>query len=110
MKCAPRYATLFLSLFCLTAISFGQQPAATDDGATAALAGSSPGYARVKPRAMNSAKSAQLAPVTSATVLDFPANAASSRMIFAAGNSGRGDGSASAPARVSQSNSERDNG
>ena len=74
-----------LFVLCFAASSFGQAP--RDDGAGAMLAVSSPGYARVKPSAAIQGQASQLQPANSTMILDFPANAVTSRDALTAGNS-----------------------
>ena len=86
MHSPMRFTTLLLFVFGLTAIALAQNPAPGDDGAAAALASSIPGYADKAPQAVDPSQPTSLQAVTSATILDFPANADSSRAVFAAGH------------------------
>ncbi|HEV7519761.1 MAG TPA: hypothetical protein VGP89_01585, partial [Candidatus Angelobacter sp.] len=81
MRPSQRFTSIFLFIFGLTATALAQTPAPADDGAAAALANSIPGYADKAPASVNLGQSMTLQPVTSATILDFPANADSSRAI-----------------------------
>ncbi|HVH85920.1 MAG TPA: hypothetical protein VM912_04295 [Terriglobales bacterium] len=80
-----RCLMLLICIFGLAVTTLGQSPAPGDDALSAALAPSSPSYARVAPIAIDPSQPQALA-VTSSTVLDFPAGADSSAAIFAAGN------------------------
>jgi len=73
--------TLFLCvvLFCIPAKAQGQ---VKDDGGAAIIAGSSPSYVRAMPRAIDPTQASQIPALTSSTVLDFPANAETSRDVF----------------------------
>jgi hypothetical protein len=95
MRPSQRFASIFVFIFGLTATALAQTPAPADDGAAAALANSIPGYADKAPASVNLGQSMTLQPVTSATILDFPANADSSRAIFAAGNGAGSNGPSS---------------
>ena len=109
MKIPLRFCTFLLLLFGLTAISYGQSPAAADDGAAAALAASSPGYVRVTPRNIDLAAPASVV-VNPSMILQFPAGAATSREIFTADNNSAataaGSGSGLAPQSRSRSGEE----
>jgi hypothetical protein len=84
MRYSTRYTILVcLFLFCIPVSSLGQLK---DDGAAAIMAGAAPGYARAAPNAVNLAQTTQLQPISSSTILVFPANAATSREVFNVGN------------------------
>lgn len=95
MKPSPRFTTLVLLFFALTTLSFAQAPA--DDGAAAAIAASTPGYADAAAQAVTPGQTTSLQPVTSATILDFPANAVSSRAVFASTNNASSNASGGGP-------------
>jgi hypothetical protein len=65
------------------------------------MAAAAPGYARAAPNAANLAQPTVLQPISSSTVLVFPANAATSREVFKVGNAAgaQSKGAASGPAR-----------
>ena len=84
MKYLLRFSAFMLFLFGLTVASFGQNRQPPDDGAAAILAAGSPGYVRVTPNIFDRTQPAHLQPVDSSMILDFPANAVSSRAIFGA--------------------------
>jgi hypothetical protein len=92
MSPSARFATVFFLVFAFATFAFAQN----DAGASASLAGSRPGYADKAPVIINAGQQTVLQPVTSATILDFPANADSSRAIFAAGNGSSPSGPSSA--------------
>src|SRR5215467_11107850 len=81
MKLSFRFVSIFLLVFALTAVASAQSP--TSDGASATLARSTVGYADKAPRTLVGVELTQLQAVTSATILDFPVNADSSRGVFA---------------------------
>jgi len=87
MPISPRFTSIFLLAFALTTVASAQSP--VDDGAAATIARSRPGYADKAPRTLVGVQPTQLQAVTSATILDYPANADSSRGIFAI-DSGKG--------------------
>jgi hypothetical protein len=95
MRPSVRYATFLFFVFTLAAVAIAQ----SGTGA-ASLAGAQPGYADKAPVTIHSSQSIQSQAVTSATTLTFPANADSSRAIFAAGNA-----SANGPSNSAGSNS-----
>src|SRR5882672_4969535 len=89
MSSSARFATVTFLVLAFASFAFAQ----TDAGAAAALASSQPGYADKAPVTINPSQQSVLQAVTSATILDFPANADSSRAIFAAGNGSSPNGS-----------------
>jgi hypothetical protein len=91
MRSSARFASVVFLVVAFTSVAFAQ----VDSGAAAALATSQPGYADKAPVSLNNAQPV-LQPVTSATILNFPANADSSRAIFAAGNGSSPNGPSSA--------------
>lgn len=76
-------STRFVLFVCLVLpfVYTTAQAQVKDDGA-AIIAGSSPSYVRALPRAIDATQASQIQPISSSTVLDFPANASSSRDIF----------------------------
>lgn len=74
----------FSLLFLLGAVGVGMSQVPGD--AAGMLSTATAGYARVAPTAITADQPTQLQPVTSSTVLVFPANADSSSAIFASGN------------------------
>ncbi|HZI57635.1 MAG TPA: hypothetical protein VFF39_12720 [Verrucomicrobiae bacterium] len=109
MTPSARFATVIFLVLAFASFAFAQ----TDAGAAAALASSQPGYADKAPVTINPAQQSVLQAVTSATILNFPANADSSRAIFAAGNGSSPNGPSSASgssALKHSSNSNRGDG
>jgi len=105
MSPSARFASVVFLVVVFTAAAFAQ----VDSGAAAALATSQPGYADKAPKSISSGQPVVLQPVTSATILEFPANADSSRAIFAAGNGASSNGpsgasNSAAPKHASQGN------
>src|ERR1700704_5095186 len=96
MSPSARFASVLFFAFIFATAAIAQ----TDAGAAATLAGSQAGYADKAPKSISSGQPVVLQPVTSATILDFPANADSSRAIFAAGNGSSPNG----PSGTSASN------
>src|SRR5580765_550869 len=92
MTPSARFATVIFLVLAFASFAFAQ----TDAGAAAALSSSQPGYADKAPVTINPAQQSVLQAVTSATILNFPANADSSRAIFAAGNGSSPSGPSSA--------------
>jgi hypothetical protein len=91
MRSSARFTSVVFLVVVFTSVAFAQ----VDSGAAAALATSQPGYADKSPVSLSNAQPV-LQPVTSATILNFPANADSSRAIFAAGNGSSPNGPSSA--------------
>src|SRR5579871_2185677 len=107
MKPSVRFTSVFFLALMFAAPAFAQ----SDAGVATALASAQPGYADKAPVSLNPAQPTQLQAVTSATILNFPANADSSRAIFAAGNGASSNGpstsgasNSAAPKHASQDN------
>jgi hypothetical protein len=79
MRSTPRFAmAIAVSALCFATFGFAQRPA--DDVAAAQLSGNVAGYADKAPVSLDAAQaSTQLAPINNNTILEFPANAISSR-------------------------------
>ena len=108
MKPSARFTSILVFVLTFAAVAVAQ----SDAGVATALASAQPGYVDKASVSLNPSQSTPLQAVTSATILNFPANADSSRAIFAAGNSSSSNGpstsdasNSAAPKHASQDNS-----
>ena len=88
MKPSARFTSILVFVLTFAAVAVAQ----SDAGVATALASAQPGYVDKASVSLNPSQSTPLQAVTSATILNFPANANSSRAIFAAGNGGSSNG------------------